>query len=452
MSGRQARQQRRADAGQALEQASNNLLQRVPPHDAEAEQAVLGAVFVRPDVMEKLSEALRVGDFYSPVHQDVFGAFNSLYSKRQPIDLVTVADELARMGRLDAVGGQVYLASLATATMSAANAVHHARIVRDKARRRGMLSLATSLVELGFDETADPGQFAAIASEVVANILDERLDSSGQLFGEILNDFFAHLQKLQEGAPFYVPTPFHKLNGLLVGMAPGELVIVAGRPGNGKTALAMNMLVHAACRDFPAGIASLEMSKLLLTGRIFSDGAEVNAQKFRNGRFTDEDWEKLYAYANDKHAIPLIIDDKPKRKPSELRALFRKWKRDHGLKVAAVDYLQIITAEAPSNKRDLEITYIARELKAIARELEIAVIAPCQLSRAAEESKKFLLSHLRESGAIEQEADIVMGFDPWRSSQDVVDVNLVLAKSRNSRVGEIALQYAKCFSRFEEAR
>lgn len=437
-------------SGQALERASQDMLKRVPPHDLDAEQSVLGSVFVRQDVLDKLGETLRVGDFYSPLHQDIFTAFQALSTRRQPVDLVTVADELTRMGKLDAVGGSLYLAQLASATVSAGNSIHHAKIIRAKARRRGMLALSTSLVDLGFDEAADPGQFAAIARQVIEDVLDDRLDSSGQMMADILDGFFEHLAKLKDGAAFYVPTPIHKLNGLVVGLGPGEVTIVAGRPGNGKTAFALNCLIHAATKGHPSGIASLEMNKLLLCGRLFSDKANVNAQHFRDGNFTDDDWQALYGYANEVNSLPLLIDDKPKRKPSELRVMFRRWKRDHGLRFAVVDYLQFVSPENRSSKREQEVSEISRELKAIAKELDIALMVLCQLSREAEKDKKFLLSHLRESGSIEQDADIVMGFNPWKSSEDVVPVKLVVAKSRNSRVGEVDLFYRRKFSRFEE--
>lgn len=431
----------------------DNLTRRVPPHDTAAEQSVLGSVFVRPGLIEQLGETLHVGDFYSPIHRDIFTACLELSRRRHPVDLLTVASELERMGRLADVGGQVYLGELASSTVVTANAIHHAKVIREKARRRGMLRIAAELVDSAFDPTAEPEGFAARARQVVDDVLDDRLDSWGEPLVDLMPGYLDYLARLQDGAAWYIPTPFRKLNELIVGWCPGEMTVVAARPSNGKSAFAVNSLLTAAHAGYPCGIASLEMQKYLLVSRMFSDKGEVDAQRFRNGRFEDADWAQIYQFADAVYSqkLPIIIDDKPKRRPSELRALFRRWKRDHGLRLAVVDYLQFVAPETRGAKREQEIAEISRELKAIAKELDIALMVLCQLSRKAEEDKKFLLSHLRESGSIEQDADIVLGINPWKSNDDVVPVTLVVGKSRNSRVGSVDIVYRRKFSRFEEA-
>jgi len=279
------------------------------------------------------------------------------------------------------------------------------------------------------------------------------LDTAGETPAEFLNDYFGYLEKLGETGGGAISTPWRRLNEIITGFFPGEVAIVAGRPGNGKTALALNLADHAVGNGAKVGLFSLEMGKYLLCNRLFASGANVRARGFRDGRFTDDEWNKLYAYAEYFKNLPFYIYDKPANRPTDIRTACRRWKRESGLDLIIIDYLQLVPPEHRQfRNREQELAEISRSIKETAKELNIPIVLLAQLNRDVEKrtNKKPLMSDLRESGAIEQDADIIIFIEPWTASTDNVETNLIVAKGRNTGTGTVPIWYRKNYVRFEE--
>ncbi|MFZ5427060.1 MAG: replicative DNA helicase [Thermodesulfobacteriota bacterium] len=435
------------------EQASSAVLRRVPPNSADAEQAALGAVFVRPAMLDDIAAIVRPEDFYSVAHQAIFRAMVDLGEAGKRVDLVTVADALTAAGKLDAAGGHVYLAEVASGTVAASNGVHHARIVRDMAARRKLIELGCSIVEEGFDLTSDVEACGRFTQEIDAAIHGTLPEGATVTPSDYLPGYMEELARLQEaGGLAGIPSPWENLNRFTAGFVPGEITILAGRSGTGKTAAALNIAEYAARLGHTVGVLSLEMTRHALTNRFMAAGAEVDAQRFRNASLSRDDWQKLYDYAGTFHHLPILICDKREIRPSELRSMCRKWKRERGLAMLIVDYLQLMKPEARDKNREREVSEISRALKLLAVDLEIPILVLAQLNREAEKEKRPRLGHLRESGAIEQDADIILFIVPWKNSEntaETVDITIDVAKGRNNAVGDAHLIYRRRFLRFE---
>lgn len=433
---------------------STMLLRNVPPHNSDAERGVLGGVLLKPSILDKLVSELRRVDFYDPRHQMVWEAMAGLWRGNRPVDLVTLAEALAAAGNLEKAGGPAYLAELPAATISAANVFHHAGIMRGHARRRAMLDMGRRMIEIAYDQERDPADFVSIAQTASDAVLKDRLDAHGETPDEFLSPYTEYLEKLEESGGGGVPSPFWKLNGLIRAFMPGEMIVVGARPSHGKTALALTFAEHAIGIGHPAGIFSLEMGRYQLLNRMFSSGAGVTAQRFRDGRFSDEDWSRIYAHCERMKDMPLYLYDKPARKPSDIRAACRRWRQDGGLDIVFIDYAQLIPPDGHHQNREQEIASISRSIKLMAEDLAVPVVLLAQVNREVSKRKspRLVESDLRESGAIEQDADIILLIQPWdRSGQeDIQFTQLTVAKSRNSMTGDVPVAYNRKNVRFEQ--
>lgn len=424
----------------------------LPPQDLRAEAAVLGALLKFPATADDLLPELRPEDFYSPAHRDVLDAMLTLWRAGRPVDMLAVADRLRAAGTLEQCGGPVGLAELAVAApVGPAAARTHAGIVRAMARRRAMAELGGHLVDIAYDPAREPEEFAELAQEAVDGVLAGRVGHGGESPAEWLADYFRYLEELGTNPEqACVDTPFYGLNAVISGFFPGEVCILAGRPSNGKTALALNLACHAVGQGHMVGVFSMEMRKYLLANRIFAQTADVEMRKFRTGRFDDQDWNHMYARGETFRTEPWRIYDKPARRVSDIRAACRRWRRE-GLRLAVIDYLQLVEPDGRAQNRDQEVAAISRGLKLLAEELGVAVLLLAQLNREVEKrsNKEPILADLRESGSIEQDADTVIFIKPWSDPADVVPVELIVAKGRNSGTGRAKMFYRRNFTRFE---
>jgi len=429
-------------------------LSRTPPHSPDAEQAVLGAVFVRPAILDDLAGVVRPDDFYSPAHQSIFAGMGRLAAAAKAVDLVTLGDELSRMGKLDEVGGPVYLAELARAAVFPAHGIQSAKIVSAMAARRRLIDVGYAVIESGFDLAADVQECGRFTQEIDAAIHGTLPHGQTVTPSQYLNDYMRDLERLQKaGGLAGVPSPWTALNRYTAGFVPGEVTVLAGRSGTGKTAMALNIAEHAARGGITVGLFSLEMTRTSLTHRLMATGATVDAQKFRNASLSDSDWAKLFDYGQIFHGLPLMICDKREMRPSELRAMCRQWKRDKGLGLLVVDYLQLMRPEVRDKVREREVSEISRSLKLLAVDLDIPILVLAQLNREAEKEKRPRLGHLRESGAIEQDADVILFIVPWKNEDagDNVEVIVNVAKGRNNAVGDAPLIYRRKYLQFVSA-
>jgi replicative DNA helicase len=450
-------------SGEALDRASAELLRKVPPHNLEAEQAVIGGVFVHNAIFHELVDLISSEDFYSPAHQMIFASFEELYRRTQPIDLITAAEELARMERLEQVGGPVYLSELAASVVSAGNALHHAKIVREKSARRQLIQAAGDIISQCFEadnvETLLDG-----AEQKIFEISDQRSSTSFVASKDAVDRVFDILTKRVENHSLVtgVPTGYEKMDEMTAGMQPSDLIIIAGRPSMGKTAFALNVALKASVRaEKSVAVFSLEMSTDQLIQRLLCIQGKVELSRVRTGfHLTDEDWGKLYDAAHHLSGARFFIDDTPALSTMELRARCRRLKAEKGLDMVVVDYLQLMRSSTRTDSREQEISDISRNLKALAKEMNIPVIALSQLNRKVEErtDKRPMLSDLRESGAIEQDADVIMflyreefykrkeGDGPRPLSERA---EVILGKQRNGPIGVVELNFLNRYTAFE---
>lgn len=425
-------------------------IRRTPPNDMSAEQAVLGGIFLRPERLDELDAELRPEDLYSPAHQAIYRAAQAVQGRSEPVDLVTVAAELKARGQLEQAGGPVYLAELGASPVSASNALYHARIVRDCSRRRALAEMGMGLAGAAYDPQSDPAEFASRAATVLDAALEGRLKTGPQSPKEFLSGYMKWLQGLQKQGGAGVPTPYYKLNSLLTGLWPGELVYVAGRPSNGKTVFGLNLVKHACQQDYRVGVVSIEMTRNLLLNR-FAASWGVVAQRFRDGKFSDADWNKIYDAAGEINTWNLRVYDTPVVRASEIRAQCRRWKREMGgLDLVVVDYLQLVAPENQHAQRERQVAEASWLLKVTALELETCMVVLTQLGREAEKRGTPLLSDLRESGAQEQDADVILMIEPWDQTTTTENpaVKFIMGKGRNNTVGTFDLAFQRKFLRF----
>ncbi|GFK92505.1 Replicative DNA helicase [Fundidesulfovibrio magnetotacticus] len=448
-------------APQTLERVADDLIRRVPPHSPEAEQSVLGGILIKNSILHEIIDILGEDDFYSPVHRAIYQGCLELGRKSVAVDLVTLAEELARMGRLDEVGGPVYLAELASATVSASNAVHHARIVRDKSVKRRLISTASDIIEKVFEGAEETDALLDASEQAVFAISDSK--KSGVLTSSktLVDEVFVQLAKRVENKEMVtgVPTGYYTFDEYTAGLQPSDLIIIAGRPSMGKTAFAMNLAMRAACMyTVPTAVFSLEMSKEQIMMRMLCCWGKVDLSKLRRGRLDDNDWARLYESANALSPAPIFVDDTPALTTMEVRSRCRRLKAEHGLGLVVVDYLQLMRSARRVDSREQEISDISRSLKALAKELHVPVIALSQLNRKVEErsDKRPMMSDLRESGAIEQDADVIIFLyreaaykkkDELTPDDNVAEI--IIGKQRNGPTGMVKLRFFKESTSFE---
>ncbi len=435
---------------------------RLPPHSVEAEQSLLGGLMLDQRAWDQIADAVGADDFYRADHKLIFVAIGELADRNQPADAVTVSEHLERQGHLDEAGGLGYLGKLVQETPSAANIQAYARIVRDRAMLR-------QLIEIGGDIAASAhgseGQSVAelvdLAEQKVFDIAD-RGQHGGVGFKplkEVLSGTIDRLDVLSqnEGNITGISTGFDDMDEMTAGLQRGDLVVIAGRPSMGKTTLAMNIAENAAIgnQKKPTAIFSMEMSAEQLSMRMIGSIGRVNQQHLRTGRLTDEDWSRIDSAVSMMSTAPIFIDDAPALTPTEVRARARRLKREHDLGLIVVDYLQLMQVAGSTENRATEISEISRSLKALARELEVPVVALSQLNRSVEQrpDKRPVMSDLRESGAIEQDADVIVFiyreevYDPETPRKGVADI--IIGKQRNGPIGDFHLTFLGEFTKFE---
>ncbi|MFC4736240.1 replicative DNA helicase [Bacillus daqingensis] len=431
---------------------------RTPPQNIEAEQAVLGAIFLDPQALVTASERLMPEDFYRVQHSRIYEVMLELSDKGEPVDLVTLIDDLNQRGWLEEVGGVSYLGELANTVPTAANVHYYTQIVEEKSLLRRLIRVATNIASESYSAE---DEVDAILNEAEKSILDvSRRQSSGEFVDikDVLIEAFDKIELLQHtaGEVTGVPTGFVELDRITAGFQKNDLVIVAARPSVGKTAFALNISQNVATKtDENVAIFSLEMGADQLVMRMLCAEGNIDAQRLRTGRLEDEDWQRLTMAMGSLSKAGIYIDDTPGIKVKEIRSKCRKLKQESGLGMIMIDYLQLIQGDARSSEgRQQEVSEISRELKGLARELEVPVIALSQLSRGVEsrQDKRPMMSDIRESGSIEQDADIVAFlyrddyYDQESEKKDIIEI--IIAKQRNGPVGTVELAFVKEFNKF----
>ncbi|NMB84273.1 replicative DNA helicase [Candidatus Roizmanbacteria bacterium] len=424
---------------------------KIPPHDIEAEKSVLGAILIDSGAINLVAEFLKAEYFYQPEHQTIFSAMLTLFEKQEPIDVVTIQNELKREGTLKKIGGKSYLSDLINTVPTSAYVENYGRIVKDHYTKRQLIEMSSRLVEKSFDDKGDVKKLLDQAETQIFSLSQEHLHRDFIELKEVLSESFERLEEfIKRGAGMRgVPTGFGDLDSKLSGMQDSNLIVLAARPGVGKTTLALNIALHVATREkMPVGFFSLEMSKEELVDRLLVGKADIDAWRLKTGRLSDEDYKKLTEAMGELSEAPIFIDDTPGTSILEMRTKARKLKVEKNVKFIIVDYLQLADAGKRFDSRVQEVSFVSQGLKNLARELKIPVMAISQLSRAVEQrgTKKPQLADLRESGAIEQDADVVMFIYQEDEGEDLLDqskklVKIYIAKHRNGPTGEIDLMF-----------
>jgi replicative DNA helicase len=441
-------------------EVSKSIIQshRIPPHSKDAEQSVLGSVLQKEGVIARILDFLSSEDFYFASHKIIFKAMVALFDKNEPLDLITISNYLKKENGLEEAGGAAFLASLTDLVPLASNVVHYAKIVREKSILRQLISTTTDIAGRCYEEQDD---LENLLDEVEQTIFEISRDQSGQNFeplNRIITDTFEKITVLAERKELItgVPTGFEQFDKMTAGLQPADLVIIAGRPSMGKTALAMNIVQNTALQyKTPVAVFSLEMSKTQLGLRLLCSQSRVDSHDLRTGFIKDHDWPKLTRAAGDLSDAKIFIDDTPALSVLEMRAKSRRLKAEYDIGLVVVDYLQLMRGRAES--REQEISEISRSLKAMAKELSIPVIALSQLNRGLESrtDKRPQLSDLRESGAIEQDADVICFIyrdEVYNKSEDNPKkgiAELIVGKQRNGPTGTVELAFIGKYTTFE---
>lgn len=433
---------------------------KVPPQSVEAEQSVLGGLLIDNSRWDQVADRLRAGDFYRREHQLIFDAITRLADDSQPADVVTVAEQLEKMGELQNAGGMEYLGSLANNTPNSANIGAYANIVRDRSLMRSLITVSTDIANTAyFPEGRKAVDILDKAEQRILEISDSNARSGGFVaIKGLLKSTVDRIDELYraDNPITGVPTGFTDLDDMTSGLQPADLVIVAGRPSMGKTSLAMNLAENAAVgKKVPVAIFSMEMPGEQLAMRMMSSLGRINAHRVRTGQLGDDDWPRLTSAVSMLAETPIYIDDSPGLTPMEVRARARRLHREHGLGLVVVDYLQLMQTGESGENRAAEISLITRSLKGLAKELNVPVIALSQLNRSLEQrpNKRPVMSDLRESGAIEQDADVIVFI--YRDevynedSPDKGTAEIIIGKQRNGPTGTVRLTFLGEYTRFE---
>lgn len=428
-------------------------IDRLPPQSLEAEQSVLGSMLIEKDAILRATDILEPADFYRDAHRKVFEAIVRLADRGEAVDIITVTEELRRRGELEDIGGIGYISSLANMVPTAANVEHYARIVEEKAILRRLIEVASEVARRAYSGEEEVDEILDRAENMIFSVVQGRRVRGYVHIRDVLVDTYEHIGYLyaHKGAITGIPTGFTELDEMTSGMHPSELIIIAARPSQGKTALCLNIACHAAVRrKVPVAIFSLEMSKEQLAQRMLCAEAHVNGHRLRTGLLTDDDWSRLAKALSRLSEAPILIDDTPNIPLMELRAKARRMKAEHDIGLVIIDYLQLMQGRGRSESRQQEISEVSRSLKSLARELQVPVLALSQLSRAVEQrqDKRPLLSDLRESGSIEQDADLVAFIYHNPEEQESNVVELIVAKQRNGPTGSIQLVFLKDIGKF----
>ncbi len=434
-------------------------LGKVPPHDIEAEQAVIGSMLTDRDAVISAVEEIKADDFYREDHKAIYEAIINLYNSGKPIDIITVKAELTANGKLDSVGGLEYLASLPEKVPTTANVEQYIQIVEEKSMLRNLIKTSNEIINLGYSEEEDFDVLLDMTEKKVFDLLQSRNQKGYIAIKDVLVETFAEIERLYNKKQVVtgIPTGFVELDYKTAGLHNSDLILIAARPAMGKSAFAINIAANAAIRaKVPVAIFNLEMSKEQVANRILCSEAVVDSQKVRTGKIEESDWEKLATALGPISEAPIYIDDTPGISISEIRAKSRKLKLEKNIGLIVIDYLQLVgNSNKKNSSREQEISEISRSLKILAKELNIPVIALSQLSRAPEQRKEDhrpMLSDLRESGAIEQDADIVMFLyrdDYYNENSEEKNIaEVIIAKHRGGSTGMIKLAWLGDYTKF----
>jgi len=451
---------------------TSEILDRQPPRNLDAEKAVLGSILLLPHVCDDVALVIRPEDFYDEANRCVFQHFIALQSMSRQIDMALLVERMRTAGEYEKFGGAGYLAEIARSVPTAANAVHYAQIVRDKSLLRGLIESSTDILRDAYEDDSDPREQLNRAEQKIFSILSDGQKSTVITAHDLIHEAMLRIEQREKGEHKVagVDTGFADLDEITGGLHDGELVIIAARPSMGKTALALNIAEYAASRlNVATLVASLEMSAIELADRLLCSAARVDSHRLRSGRATMEERKKLIEAAAVLSQSPLFLDDSPSRTVLEISAVARRLKRTQKLGLIVIDYLQLIEPDNPKDNRQEQVARIARRLKGMARELNVPLVCLAQLNRQAEQTRDNLprLSHLRESGAIEQDADVVMFvhreeyyLSPEEKEKERQDGNprgllgqaqIIISKQRNGPTGDVKLHWKHEFTRFESA-
>ena len=432
-------------------------ISRIPPHNIEAEQSVLGSMLLDKEAVAVAVDGLKPEDFYLDAHKEIFEAMVDIFDRGEPVDLVTVVEELRQRTTLDAVGGVSYITDLSMTVPSTANIKYYVGIVEEKSILRRLISACNEIIKESYEAKEDIDIIVDHAEKKIFQVSQRNTTSDFEPIKDILLDTYTKIEELSKnkGKIIGIPTGFVDLDQKTSGLHPSDFILVAARPSMGKTSFVLNVAQHAALRaDVPTAIFSLEMSKDQLVQRMLSSESNVELQKIRTGELTEEEWIRLVEAAGPLSQAPIYIDDTPGISVMEMRSKARRLKMEKGLGLIVIDYLQLMTGRGRAENRQQEISAISRSLKALARELSVPVIALSQLSRAPEArtDHRPMLSDLRDSGAIEQDADVVMFlyrdeyYNPDTEKKNIAEV--IIAKQRNGPTGTVELVWLGQFTKF----
>ncbi len=428
---------------------------RIPPFSIESEQATLGGILIDPDGFAKLEVRLSSEDFYEPRHKTIFTAIEKLYETSRPVDMLTVAEELKIQKKIDSMGGIGYLMDLTNATPTSANLNYYASIVSQKSILRNIIRVGEEIAGMGYQDDMDSNNALDTAERKIFEISLKKKTAGFTQLGKLLGPVIDRLDEIHKSGTGLtgLASGFSDLDKMTAGFQASDLIILAARPSVGKSALGINIACNIARKGDGVAIFSLEMSKESLAQRIISSEAKINSQDMRRGKLSDETWERMARKLGDINKLPIYIDDSADLTVLELRAKARKLTMDKGIKLIIVDYLQLLHTKSKTENRVQEVSQMTRSLKGLARELSVPIIVQSQLSRGIEQRQDHrpVLSDLRESGSIEQDADVVMFLSRPSSEQERAQgiINLILAKQRNGPVGILGLKFLNQYTRFE---
>ena len=433
-------------------------VEKIPPHDDEAEQAVIGSMLTDKDAVVSAIEVLKSDDFYRNDNSIIYDAVMSIYAKGEPIDIITLKDELTSMGKLEAIGGLEYLASLPEKVPTTANASKYVKIVEEKSLLRSLIKTANELINLGYSQNEEIETLMDSAEKKIFDIMQRKSQKGYESIKDILVDSFTELQELYNNKQHItgVATGFIDLDNKTAGFHKSDLILIAARPAMGKTAFALNIATNAAISaNAPVVVFSLEMSKEQCANRILCAQAMVDSSKVQKGDISDDEWTKLAMASGElSESSGIFIDDTPGITVAEIRAKCRKLKIEKNIGLVVIDYLQLISGSGKTSSREQEIAEISRSLKILAKEIDVPVIALSQLSRAPEArtDHRPMLQDLRESGSIEQDADMVMFiyrddyYNPQSEQTNIAEI--IIAKNRSGPVGTVELLWMPSYTKF----
>ncbi|MDY6905597.1 MAG: replicative DNA helicase [Thermodesulfobacteriota bacterium] len=436
------------------------LLHKLPPQNLEAEESILSAILIDTDTtaLFDVLEVLTAEDFYKTAHQKIFSAIRALVDNNDPVDVVTVKNQLQETGDLEEIGGAVYLANLVENAPYASNIRHYATIIKNKASLRALIENASEIARRCFDNPSAVDDVIDFAETAILKVAEHKVGKAFFKLNQIIQTNIETIEANQGKWITGVASGFDKLDNMTAGFQNSDLIILAARPSMGKTALALNVARNAALdHNVPTAVFSLEMSKEQLSMRLLTAEARINSFRLRSGHASRQDWIKITDAASLLENAPIYIDDSPGLTAMEIRAKARRLKKDKDIGLVVIDYMQLMRSSQPGERRDLEISEISRSLKGLAKELNVPVIVLSQLNRAPEQSndKRPMLSHLRESGSLEQDADVVLFIyrdEVYNKSEDNPNrgiAEIIIGKQRNGPVGKIFLQFDASYTRFQ---